>query len=137
MAREARDFGDAVCPTRRGRAAARAGGCWFAIADVGAYVQTGSPSTSIAYDRATSVCYPRRVIPMLPEGLAPTVCARWTPRSSGCAMVHGVLVAADVLRSPYQFYPAVMFATPRFTRTEVAAILGNTRGPRAAKRKER
>ncbi|MET0209791.1 MAG: RNB domain-containing ribonuclease, partial [Burkholderiaceae bacterium] len=35
------------------------------------------------------------------------------------------------------FYPAVMFSHARFTYNEVAAILGNTRGPEAAKRKER
>jgi ribonuclease R len=37
----------------------------------------------------------------------------------------------------YQFYPAVMWSHARFTYTEVAAILGNTRGPEALKRKER
>jgi ribonuclease R len=37
----------------------------------------------------------------------------------------------------YQFYPAVMHSHARFTYTEVAAILANTRGPEAAKRKER
>ena len=35
----------------------------------------------------------------------------------------------------YQFYPAVMFSHARFTYTEVAAILANTRGPEAAQRK--
>jgi ribonuclease R len=37
----------------------------------------------------------------------------------------------------YQFYPAVMFSHARFTYTEVAAILSNTKGPEAAKRKDR
>jgi ribonuclease R len=37
----------------------------------------------------------------------------------------------------YQFYPAVMFSHARFTYTEVAAILANTRGPEASKRKAR
>jgi ribonuclease R len=37
----------------------------------------------------------------------------------------------------YQFYPAVMFSHARFTYTEVAAILANTRGPEAARRKDR
>jgi ribonuclease R len=37
----------------------------------------------------------------------------------------------------YQFYPAVMWSHARFTYTEVAAILANTRGPEAIKRKDR
>ena len=37
----------------------------------------------------------------------------------------------------YQFYPAVMYSHARFTYTEVAAILANTRGPEASKRKDR
>ncbi|WP_163310811.1 RNB domain-containing ribonuclease, partial [Enterobacter kobei] len=36
----------------------------------------------------------------------------------------------------YQFYPAVICSHARFTYTEVAAILGNTHGPEAAKRRE-
>jgi ribonuclease R len=34
----------------------------------------------------------------------------------------------------YQFYPALICSHARFTYTEVAAILGNTRGPEAARR---
>jgi ribonuclease R len=34
----------------------------------------------------------------------------------------------------YQFYPAVIHSAARFTYTEVAAILGNTKGPEAHKR---
>jgi exoribonuclease R len=44
-------------------------------------------------------------------------------------MVCDMLVAADGEIYAYQFYPAVMFSHARFTYTEVAAILGNTRGP--------
>ncbi|MGE8398265.1 MAG: ribonuclease R family protein, partial [Comamonas sp.] len=37
----------------------------------------------------------------------------------------------------YQFYPGVMHSHARFTYTEVAAILSNTRGPEAAQRADR
>ncbi len=36
----------------------------------------------------------------------------------------------------YQFYPAIIHSQARFTYTEVAAILANTRGPEAARRTE-
>jgi ribonuclease R len=52
-------------------------------------------------------------------------------------MVCDMLVNAKGDVHAYQFYPAVMHSHARFTYTEVAAILGNTRGPEAAKRKAR
>jgi ribonuclease R len=133
---DARDFDDAVyCePAKVGR-----GKGWrllVAIADVSAYVQTGSGIDIDAYDRATSVYFPRRVIPMLPEKLSNGLCSL-NPEVERLCMVCDMLVAADGEIYAYQFYPAVMFSHARFTYTEVAAILGNTRGPEAAKRKDR
>jgi ribonuclease R len=52
-------------------------------------------------------------------------------------MVCDMLISASGDVEAYQFYPAVMFSHARFTYTEVAAILSNTRGPEAAKRKDR
>jgi ribonuclease R len=52
-------------------------------------------------------------------------------------MVADMLVTASGEIFAYQFYPAVMWSHARFTYTEVAAILANTRGPEAARRKER
>ena len=137
---DARDFDDAVYAeptvvTGRGK---KPNG-WrllVAIADVSHYVQTGSPIDVDAYDRATSVYFPRRVIPMLPEKLSNGLCSL-NPEVERLCMVCDMLIAADGEIYAYQFYPAVMFSHARFTYTEVAAILGNTRGPEAAKRKER
>jgi len=133
---DARDFDDAVyCePAKVGR-----GKGWrllVAIADVSHYVQTGSAIDIDAYDRATSVYFPRRVIPMLPEKLSNGLCSL-NPDVERLCMVCDMLVTAKGEVHAYQFYPAVMFSHARFTYTEVAAILANTRGPEAAKRKER
>ncbi|MBA4329569.1 MAG: ribonuclease R [Polaromonas sp.] len=131
---DARDFDDAVyCePTRVGR-----GKGWrllVAIADVSHYVETGSAIDVDAYDRATSVYFPRRVIPMLPEKLSNGLCSL-NPNVERLCMVCDMLVNAKGEVHAYQFYPAVMFSHARFTYTEVAAILGNTRGPEAMQRK--
>jgi ribonuclease R len=133
---DARDFDDAVyCePAKVGK-----GKGWrllVAIADVSNYVDTGSAIDVDAYDRATSVYFPRRVIPMLPEKLSNGLCSL-NPDVERLCMVCDMLISASGDVEAYQFYPAVMFSHARFTYTEVAAILSNTRGPEAAKRKDR
>ena len=131
---DARDFDDAVyCePTKVG-----GGKGWrllVAIADVSHYVETGSAIDIDAYDRATSVYFPRRVIPMLPEKLSNGLCSL-NPHVERLCMVCDMLVNAKGEVHAYQFYPAVMLSQARLTYTEVAAILGNTRGPEAEQRK--
>lgn len=130
---DARDFDDAVyCePAKVGR-----GKGWrllVAIADVSHYVETGSAIDIDAYDRATSVYFPRRVIPMLPEKLSNGLCSL-NPGVERLCMVCDMLINAKGEIHAYQFYPAVMFSHGRLTYTEVAAILQNTRGPEAQQR---
>ncbi len=130
---DARDFDDAVycepAKVRRGKG-------WrllVAIADVSHYVKPGDPIDQDAYERATSVYFPRRVIPMLPEKLSNGLCSL-NPEQPRLSMVCDMLVAADGEVSAYQFYPAVICSHARFTYTEVAAILGNTKGLEAQRR---
>ena len=137
---DARDFDDAVyCePFKRGRGKTAEEG-WrllVAIADVSHYVKPGEALDEDAYERATSVYFPRRVIPMLPEKLSNGLCSL-NPNEDRLAMVCDMLVTATGEIHAYQFFPAVIRSHARFTYTEVAAILANTRGPEAAKRKER
>ncbi|MGH6627388.1 MAG: ribonuclease R, partial [Burkholderiaceae bacterium] len=133
---DARDFDDAVyCePAKVGRA--KGWRLLVAIADVSHYVDTGSAIDVDAYDRATSVYFPRRVIPMLPEKLSNGLCSL-NPEVERLCMVCDMLVTAKGEVHAYQFYPAVMWSHARFTYTEVAAILANTRGPEALRRKDR
>ena len=133
---DARDFDDAVyCePAKIGKT--KGWRLLVAIADVSNYVATGSAIDIDAYDRATSVYFPRRVIPMLPEKLSNGLCSL-NPEVERLCMVCDMLVTAKGDVHAYQFYPAVMYSHARFTYTEVAAILANTRGPEAIKRKAR
>ena len=133
---DARDFDDAVyCePAKIGRVKANNG--WrllVAIADVSHYVKPGEPIDVDAYERATSVYFPRRVIPMLPEKLSNGLCSL-NPDVERLAMVCDMLVDSDGEVVAYQFFPSVIRSAARFTYTEVAAILANTRGLEAAKR---
>ncbi|WP_418321459.1 ribonuclease R [Piscinibacter sakaiensis] len=135
---DARDFDDAVyCePVATGRS--KTPNAWrliVAIADVSHYVKPGDPLDEDAYERATSVYFPRRVIPMLPEKLSNGLCSL-NPNEDRLAMVCDMVVASNGSIDAYQFYPAVICSHARFTYTEVAAILTNTRGPEAARRKQ-
>ncbi|MBK6853532.1 MAG: ribonuclease R [Burkholderiales bacterium] len=132
---DARDFDDAVyCePAKVGKTKG-----WrliVAIADVSHYVKPGDPLDADAYERATSVYFPRRVIPMLPEKLSNGLCSL-NPDQDRLSMVCDMLVNAAGEVEAYQFYPAVINSHARFTYTEVAAILANTRGPEAVRRGE-
>jgi ribonuclease R len=134
---DARDFDDAVyaAPYRGGKGKKAIAG-WrliVAIADVSHYVKPDEPLDRDAYERATSVYFPRRVIPMLPEKLSNGLCSL-NPDEDRLAMVCDMLVAEDGAIRAYQFYPALINSHARLTYTEVAAVLANTRGPEALKR---
>ncbi len=134
---DARDFDDAVyCePFKRGRGKTLVEG-WrliVAIADVSHYVKPGEPIDEDAFERATSVYFPRRVIPMLPEKLSNGLCSL-NPEQDRLAMVCDMIVTADGSIDAFQFFPAVICSHARLTYTEVAAVLANTRGPEASRR---
>nr|WP_084382958.1 ribonuclease R [Curvibacter delicatus] len=135
---DARDFDDAVycepATQGRGKNAVRGWRLLVAIADVSHYVETGSPIDVDAYERATSVYFPRRVIPMLPEKLSNGLCSL-NPEVERLCMVCDMFISNEGEITAYQFYPAVMWSHARLTYTEVAAILSNTHGPEAQRRK--
>ena len=133
---DARDFDDAVyCEPLKGDQE-KGWRLLVAIADVSHYVETGSAIDVDAYERATSVYFPRRVIPMLPEKLSNGLCSL-NPNVDRLCMVCDMVVDEQGSVTAYQFYEAIMHSHARFTYTDVAAILSNTRGPEAQKNKHR
>ncbi len=130
---DARDFDDAVyCePVKIGRASAYR--LIVAIADVSNYVKPNDALDQDAIERSTSVYFPRRVIPMLPEKLSNGLCSL-NPAVDRLTLVCDAVITAKGEIKAYQFYPAVIHSAARLTYTEVAAILGNTKGVEAAKR---
>ncbi|WP_050477214.1 ribonuclease R [Herbaspirillum rhizosphaerae] len=130
---DARDFDDAVyCePIKIGRA--KGYRLIVAIADVSHYVKPNDALDVDALERSTSVYFPRRVIPMLPEKLSNGLCSL-NPDVDRLTLVCDAVITAKGEIKAYQFYPAVIHSAARLTYTEVAAVLANTKGPEAAKR---
>jgi len=130
---DARDFDDAVyCePVKIGRTNGYR--LIVAIADVSHYVKPNDALDVDALERSTSVYFPRRVIPMLPEKLSNGLCSL-NPDVDRLTLVCDAVITAKGEIKAYQFYPAVIHSAARLTYTEVAAVLANTKGPEAAKR---
>ncbi len=130
---DARDFDDAVyCePVKIGRSEGFR--LIVAIADVSHYVKPNDALDVDALERSTSVYFPRRVIPMLPEKLSNGLCSL-NPDVDRLTLVCDAVITAKGEIKAYQFYPAVIHSAARLTYSEVAAILSNTKGIEAAKR---
>ncbi|CAA0100676.1 Ribonuclease R [BD1-7 clade bacterium] len=116
---DARDFDDAVYCEKK-----KSGGwrLWVAIADVSHYVGVNSPLDIEAHTRGTSVYFPERVIPMLPEKLSNGLCSL-KPAVDRLCMVCEMTISANGRLSGYQFYEAVMHSHARLTYTEVDKML--------------
>ncbi|HEX5635982.1 MAG TPA: ribonuclease R, partial [Gammaproteobacteria bacterium] len=115
---DARDFDDAVyCePTEKG---------WkllVAIADVSHYVERGSALDEEAHTRGTSVYFPGRVIPMLPEILSNGLCSI-NPHVDRLCMVSEIIFDAQGKMVRSKFFEGVMNSHARLTYTEVSAML--------------
>ncbi|BCR04656.1 ribonuclease R [Desulfuromonas versatilis] len=115
----AKDFDDAVAVRREKGQAIR---LWVSIADVGHYVSEGSPVDREAYERGTSVYFPGRCIPMLPENLSNGICSL-NPEVERLAMTAEMVFDAQGNRISSRFYPSVIRSRARLTYTEVASVL--------------
>jgi ribonuclease R len=114
---DARDFDDAVFaepdPDHPG--------CWrllVAIADVAWYVRHDKPLDRAAYQRGTSVYFPDRVVPMLPEALSNHWCSL-VPREDRPVLVAEMSIDAEGHLKRYRFHRAMMRSAARLTYTRV------------------
>jgi ribonuclease R len=112
---DARDFDDAVFCEPSGKGFR----LLVAIADVAHYVEQGSPLDQQAVRRGTSVYFPDRVVPMLPEALSNGLCSL-NPKVDRLCLVCEMRVEADGKVSRAKFYEAVMCSAARLTYSEVS-----------------
>lgn len=111
---DARDFDDAVYAQRRKNS-------WrlvVAIADVASYVKPGSKLDDEAQERATSVYFPGRVIPMLPEQLSNGLCSL-NPDVDRLCLVCDMSIDEQGRVTRSRFDTAVMRSHARLTYNQV------------------
>jgi ribonuclease R len=110
----AKDFDDAVLCRREGKGFR----LWVAIADVSHYVRHGDALDAEARERGTSVYFPRRVIPMLPEKLSNGLCSL-NPDVDRLTMVCEMAISPRGEVDSYRFYPGAIRSQARLTYTKV------------------
>ncbi len=112
---DARDFDDAVFARRQNNG-------WrliVAIAEVSSYVQHGSSLDREAINRSTSVYFPSRVIPMLPEALSNGLCSL-KPKVDRLCLACEMTVSDNGTVQRSRFVAAVMNSSARLTYQQVA-----------------
>jgi len=115
---DARDFDDAVYCQKT----AKGWKLLVAIADVSHYVQINSELDKEAQKRSTSVYFPERVIPMLPEILSNGLCSL-NPQVDRLCMVCELYINEQGQVTRSRFFDGVMSSHARLTYTEVAKML--------------
>lgn len=125
---DARDFDDAVYAEPNGSGWR----LYVAIADVASYVPPGSALNDEAIERGTSVYFPNRVVPMLPEALSNGLCSL-KPEVERLALVCEMKISDKGKVTSAKFYDAVIRSHARLTYNDVWAALSGE-DPRAAKR---
>jgi ribonuclease R len=116
----ARDFDDAILVERRGAG-------WrltVAVADVAAYVPAGGPLDAEARARGTSVYFPDRVVPMLPEQLSNGI-ASLRPGEDRLAKAVRIDFDRDGVPNATRFDDAVIRSAARLTYTQVRQALAD------------
>ncbi|WP_407276160.1 ribonuclease R [Halothiobacillus sp. DCM-1] len=115
---DSKDFDDAVYCTK----VAEGHRLIVAIADVSHYVRVGSPLDQEGFNRATSVYFPGRVVPMLPEILSNGLCSL-NPAVDRLCLCADMLIGDDGLIKKYRFFEGVMRSAARLTYDFVAQVL--------------
>lgn len=114
----ARDFDDAVSVSRIRKGFRLV----VSIADVSHYVQPGSVLDHEAYERGTSVYFPGRVVPMLPERLSNHLCSL-VPGQDRAAFTAVLDFDSRGRRVAKEFRKSIIRSRHRLTYTAVKGML--------------
>ena len=114
----ARDFDDAVAVVKKDKGYR----LYVSIADVSHYVTLGSALDLEAYQRGTSVYFPTRVVPMLPERLSNDLCSL-VPNEDRYAFTAILDFDRNGIIKGKQFAKSIIRSKYRMTYNQVKAII--------------
>jgi ribonuclease R len=123
----ARDFDDAVSLEEFPNGRLRLG---VHIADVSYYVREGTALDEAAFERGTSVYFPERAIPMLPERLSNHICSL-KPKVDRLTMSVLLELHSNGRVADYRLTPSVIHSRERMTYTAVNEIITDPEGETA------
>lgn len=115
----ARDFDDAVYAEQIEDGNFK---LYVAIADVAHYVKNGNAIDTDALKRGTSVYFPDRVIPMLPEKLSNGLCSL-NPNVDRLCMVCELIISPKGEVQSFEFFEGIMRSKARLTYDLVAELI--------------
>lgn len=122
---DAKDFDDAVSFRKLDRDLLEIG---VHIADVSHYVTPGSALNENAYERATSVYLPDRVLPMLPEHISNVLCSlRPHEDKLTFSAIFEMSNTGDIKK--VSFGKTIIHSDHRFTYEDVQKIIEGAEGP--------
>jgi len=122
------DFDDAVNAVRRPDGDYT---LWVHIADVSRYVPADGAVDREALRRGTSVYFPDRAVPMLPEDLSSDICSLLPDQDRLTFTAELTIDGRTGRTTAARFVPAVIRSRARMTYTQVAAILDGDPAARA------
>jgi len=122
---DAKDFDDAVSLEDLGGGTLRLG---VHIADVANYVKPGTALDDEAYERATSVYLPDRVVPMLPPALSDNLCSL-VPRQERLTLSAFMDINSAGKVTKRRLAETVIRSWRRFTYEEVQTLLEGGKVP--------
>lgn len=93
-----------------------------AIADVAAYVRTGSALDREALERGNSVYFPDRVVPMLPERISNDLCSL-RPNEDRPALAVRIVVDRDGAKRGHSFHRVMMRSAGRLSYQSAQAAM--------------
>lgn len=118
---DAKDFDDAICVTKTS-AGYR---LYVSIADVSHYVREGTALDKEAYERGTSIYFPQRVIPMLPEKLSNDLCSL-RPGEDKLTLTAELSFDREGRLADSRFYRSIIRSKKRCIYEEVEELFKNS-----------
>ena len=111
---DAKDFDDAIhCNQNNSSFTLK-----VAIADVASVVSPNSEIDKQAFKRGTSIYFPKKVIPMLPEIISNDLCSLVPNKERNVIVCEIVFDLSGGIKS-YEFYEALIISFKRFTYNEI------------------